>query len=170
VVCQSAARFDKVRDNTAMSISCPHCAAAMPETAAFCPGCGRPMQTTARPHSRVGIFPENIAGAVAYFTFIPAIVFLFLSPYNTNRFLRFHSFQCLFLWIALVLTGTALKIIGLVLLIIPVLGHLLVVLLSMVLGLAAVLIWLVLIVKASQGEAFKLPMLGDFAEQQASAS
>ena len=151
-----------------MSISCPHCATPMPETAAFCPGCGRPMQTAARAHGRVGVFPENIAGALAYITFVPAIVFLFLKPYNSNRFLRFHSFQCLFLCAAAVLTAIALKVVGPVLLIIPVLGHLLVVLMSMVVGLAAVVVWLVLIVKALQGEGFKLPLLGEFAEQLAS--
>lgn len=138
----------------------------MPETAAFCPGCGRPMQA-ARVHGTVGVFPENIAGALAYITFIPAIVFLLLAPYNTNRFLRFHSFQCLFLWASLALIGIALKIVSWILLIIPVLGHLLVVLLTMVLGLAAVVVWLVLIVKSLQGEAFKLPVLGEFAEQLA---
>jgi uncharacterized membrane protein len=38
---------------------------------------------------------------------------------------------------------------------------------SMVIGLAAVVVWLVLIVKALQGEAFKLPVLGEFAEHMA---
>jgi uncharacterized membrane protein len=47
--------------------------------------------------------------------------------------------------------------------IIPVLGPLLVLLVSMVVVLAAVVIWLVLVVKAFQGEMFKLPWLGDFA-------
>ena len=152
-----------------MSIPCPHCAATMPETAAFCPGCGRPTPTAARVHGRVGIFPENIAAAVAYITFIPAIIFLFLSPYNANRFLRFHSLQCLLLWAAAAIIGIALKAISFVLLIIPVLGNLLVVLMSMVLGLAVLVVWLVLIVKGLQGEAFKLPLLGEFAEQLASA-
>jgi uncharacterized membrane protein len=152
-----------------MSIPCPHCAATMPETAAFCPGCGRPTTTAVRVHGRVGIFPENIAAAVAYITFIPAIVFLFLPPYNTNRFLRFHSLQCLLLWAAAAIIGIGFKAISFVLLIIPVLGNLLVVLMSMVLGLAVLVVWLVLIVKALQGEAFKLPLLGEFAEQLASA-
>jgi uncharacterized membrane protein len=160
--------FDKVRPQPAMSIACPHCAASMPETAAFCPGCGRPMQT-ARANGRVGVFPENIAGALGYLSFIPAIVLLLLAPYNKNRFVRFHSFQCLFLWAALLLIGIALKLVGFILLIIPVLGHLLVVLMSMVVALAAVVIWLVLIVKALQGESFKIPVLGEFAEHMASA-
>jgi uncharacterized membrane protein len=36
-----------------------------------------------------------------------------------------------------------------------------------VVGLAAVAIWLVLVVKAFQGVMFKLPLLGDFAAQHA---
>jgi uncharacterized membrane protein len=140
----------------------------MPETAAFCPGCGRPMQA-ARAHGRVGVFPENIAGAVAYITLVPAIVFLVLDPYSKNRFLRFHSFQCVLLWATLLVMGIAVKLVGLVLLVIPVLGHLLVALLWMVLGLGAVIVWLVLITKSLQGEAFKIPILGEVAEHLASS-
>jgi uncharacterized membrane protein len=127
------------------------------------------MQAT-RVHGRVGIFPENIAGAVAYITFAPAVAFLLLNPYNRNRFLRFHSIQCLLLWTSLVLIGIAVKLVGLLLLIIPVLGHLLVVLLWMAVALAAVIVWLVVIVKSLQGEAFKIPLLGEFAEHLASVN
>ena len=147
--------------------SCPHCAAQMPETAAFCPGCGYSMQTVTRAQGAVGVFPEPIAGALAYLTFIPAIVFLVLEPYNKNRFVRFHSVQCLLLWGAAIVLGIALKLASVVLFIIPVLGPLLVWLVSMVVGLAVFVIWLVLVVKAFQGEMFKLPLLGDLAEQYA---
>lgn len=145
--------------------SCPHCAAQMPETAAFCPGCGRLMQAESRAQGKVGALSEPIAGALAYFTFIPAIVFLVLEPYKKNRFVRFHSLQCLLLWLAGILLAIALKLAGLLLFIIPVAGPLLVLLLSMVVGLAAVAIWLVLVVKAFQGVTFRLPLLGDFALQ-----
>jgi len=146
---------------------CPHCAAQMPETATFCPGCGRSMQIEARAQGKVGLLSEPIAGALAYFTFLPAIVFLLLAPYNKNRFVRFHSFQCLLLWGAGILVAIALKIASLVLFIVPVLGPLLVVVVSTLVGLAAVVIWLVLVVKAFQGERFRLPLLGDFAARQA---
>jgi len=146
--------------------SCPHCAAQMPETAAFCPGCGRSMHTETLAQGTVGPFPENLAGALAYFTFIPAIIFLVLAPYNKNRFVRFHSIQCLLLCGAGILFAIALKLASVVLFIIPVLGPLLVWLVSVVVGLAIVVIWLVLVVKAFQGEMFKLPLLGDFAAQQ----
>jgi uncharacterized membrane protein len=149
--------------------SCPNCAAQMPETAAFCPGCGHPMQTESRAQGTVGILSENVAGALAYITFIPAVVFLVLEPYNKNRFLRFHSVQCLLLWAAATAVGIALKLASVVLFIIPVLGPLLVVLVSVVVSLAVAVIWLVLVVKAFQGEMFRLPLLGDFAAQYASS-
>jgi uncharacterized membrane protein len=141
----------------------------MPETAAYCPGCGRTMRPPERAQGKVGALPETIAGALAYCTIIPAIVFLVLDPYNRSRFVRFHSIQCLLVWLAGVVIGAALKVVGLVLLIIPFLGHLLALLISGLVGLAAVVIWLVLVVKALQGEMFKLPVLGDFAEKQANA-
>ncbi len=84
-----------------MPLSCADCSAKMPETAAFCPGCGRPMTGAAEKASgRVGALPERIAGALAYLTFIPAIVFLLVEPFKSNRFARFHSIQCLLMWAA----------------------------------------------------------------------
>lgn len=145
--------------------ACPHCAAQMPQTASYCPGCGRPMQLEPRAQGRVGPLPETIAGALAYLTFIPAIIFLVLDPYKQNRFLRFHSVQCLLFCGASIVLGVALKLASVVLFIIPVLGPLLVWLVSVVVGLAAFVIWLVLVVKAFQGEMFRLPVLGDVAAQ-----
>ena len=151
-------------------ISCPHCAAQMPATAAYCPGCGRSMAeeqlATTRARGRVGLLTENIAGALAYVTFIPAIVFLVLDPYKTNRFVRFHSIQCLLLWGAGILLAIALKLASVVLFIIPVAGPLLVLVVSTVVALGIFVIWLVLVVKAFQGEMFQLPLLGEFAAQQ----
>jgi len=152
-----------------LPLACPDCAARMPETAAFCPGCGRSMQIAQRAQGKVGIFHENVAGALVYFTFIPAAVLLFMAPYNKNRFVRFHAVQSLLFDAAAVLLAFALKLGGLLLFIIPVVGPLVLVLISMFLGLAALVIWVVLVVKAFQGEMFKLPGLGDFSEQYASS-
>ena len=142
----------------------------MPDAAAFCPGCGRAMRPVERVQGKVGALPQTIAGALAYCTIIPAIVFLRVEPYNKNRFVRFHSFQCIGLRFAALVVGTALRIVDLLLSFVPLIGQLLMLLSSMVVGLGFVVIWLVLVVKALQGESFKLPLLGSFAEQQANAN
>ncbi len=43
---------------------------------------------------------DNAAGAIAYITIIPAIIFLIVEPYNKNSFVRFHAWQSIFLGIA----------------------------------------------------------------------
>src|SRR5690242_12854170 len=92
-----------------LPISCPACEVRMPEAAAFCPGCGRRMIALPTPEvpakGKVGLLAENIAGALAYFTLIPAIVFLVREPYRRNRFVRFHSVQCLLVWATGALLG-----------------------------------------------------------------
>jgi uncharacterized membrane protein len=148
-----------------MSISCPECAASMPDTAAFCPACGRAMRE--KPvRGTVGALPETIAGALAY-CLVPAIVFLLVDPYKKNGFVRFHAFQCLGLCLSAVVIGVGLRVASLVLFFIPLVGPLFILLASTLVGLAFFVIWAVLIVKALQGEMFKLPLLGDFAERQA---
>jgi len=95
---------------------------------------------------------------LAYVTFIPAIIFLLLEPYSRNRFIRFHSFQCIFL-------SVALFVIHIVLMFIPIIGWLI----SLFVSLAALVLWIVLLIKAYQGQKFKVPFIGDLAEKQANA-
>ena len=137
----------------------------MPADAGFCPGCGRAMQTGISVQGKVGLLSITLAGALAYFTFVPALVFLFVEPYRKNRFVRFHSVQCLLFCGAVIAMGAALKLAGVVVFLIPVLGPLLVAVIYVVVAMAAILLWCVLVVKAFQGEMFKLPVLGDFAER-----
>ena len=134
---------------------CSSCGAQMADGATVCPGCGKAAASApAAPAS--GGLQENVAGMLAYFTIIPAILFLVLEPYNKNKFIRFHSFQCLFL-------AAAIFVINIVLNFIPILG----LIASMFLGLACLVLWVLLVVKAYQGQKFKVPFIGDLAEQQA---
>lgn len=104
-----------------------------------------------------GGLKDTTAGVLAYITFIPAIFFLVSAPYNKNNFVRFHSFQCLFL--------TGVSICANILSFVPFLG-----LLAMVVIHIAVFVgWIICIIKASQGQKFKLPVIGDLAEKQADA-
>jgi uncharacterized membrane protein len=135
----------------------------MPDTAAFCPGCGRDMQDMEKAHGKVGILPETFAGVLAYFL-LPAVLFLVVVPYNKNRFLRFHSFQGIGAWLGLVAAFAILRIVSVVFTFIPTLVQLLT---SILVGLGFFMIWLVLLVKAWQGERFRLPLLGELAEERA---
>jgi len=123
------------------------------------------MSAVPRAEGKVGVFPENIAGALAYFSFVPAIVFLLLDPYRKNKFVRFHAVQCLAVWLAGLVAALALRILGMAVFLIPILGPLLVVIVDVAVILAALLLWLVLIIKALQGEMFGLPWLGTVAHQ-----
>jgi uncharacterized membrane protein len=123
-----------------------------------------------RVQGKVGALPQTVAGALAYCTIIPAILFLLIEPYNRNRFVRFHSFQCIGLWLAALVMGAGLRVAGFLLFFVPVLGHLISWLAYMVVSLGFFVIWVVLIVKALQGEMFKLPWVGDFAKQKIAVS
>ena len=125
------------------------------------------METPERAQAKIGILSENVAGALAYFTFISATAFLLLAPYRKNRFVRFQSLQSLFLTLICLLLGVTLKLASPILFLVPLVGPLFVSLVSIVGALAAVIVWLVLVVKAFQGEMLKLPVLGELAERRA---
>jgi uncharacterized membrane protein len=108
---------------------------------------------------------DNAASGLAYVTFIPAIVFLVTAPYNQNKTIRFHSWQSIFLFIACVAIDVALS----VLLRVPFLGFMTLLLWPLV-GLAFFIVWILLLIKAFNGQRFKLPIIGDLAEKQASGA
>jgi len=107
---------------------------------------------------------DNVAGMLAYVTIIPAIVFLVVAPYNRNRFIRFHAWQCIFLCIAWTVLWIVLSIFAHI----PFLGWLSILLWPLI-GLGGLILWIVLLLKANQGQMFKLPIIGDMAEKQANA-
>ena len=100
---------------------------------------------------------DTAAGALAYVTIIPAIVFLVVAPYNSSSFVRFHSWQSIFLGIAAFVVDTVCSFI-------PILGWFVLLPLCMI---GFLVLWIMAIVKALKGERFKIPVIGKFAEQQA---
>ena len=103
----------------------------------------------------------RLAGMLAYITFIPAIVFLVTAPYNKSRFIRFHSFQSIFLFVAVVIIQVALTFLTVVPFLI-----LLTAPLHMLVALGALIVWIIMLMKANQGQMYKLPVIGDMAEKQ----
>ena len=151
---------------------CSSCGAQIPAGATACPACSQSAGTTATAtatQAAGGGLTDNVAGMLAYVTFIPAIIFLVMAPYNRNRFIRFHSFQCLFLHIAAIVAWVALAIASFVLAFIPILGHIVAFLLWAGLSVGFFILWIILLLKANQGQMFKLPVIGDMAEKQAAA-
>lgn len=147
---------------------CASCGTQIEDSATVCAKCGTstaqgsgaaaapaPAPAAAAP---AGGMEDNVAGMLAYITIIPAIIFLVMEPYNKRPFVRFHSFQCLFL-------AVALFVIHMVLMIVPIIGWLI----SMLVTIGSVILWVVLLLKAYQGQKFKLPFIGDFAEKQANS-
>lgn len=105
---------------------------------------------------------DNAAGALAYVTIIPAIIFLIVEPYNRNPYIKFHSWQSIFLLIPVIAAWIALAIIGFI----PLLNLVDIVLIPLV-WLGFLILWIILVLKALKGERFMLPVLGKLAEQQA---
>ncbi|HEY1160623.1 MAG TPA: hypothetical protein VGE83_08335 [Terracidiphilus sp.] len=107
---------------------------------------------------------DNAAAAVAYITFIPAIIFLVLPPYNASPYVRFHAWQSIFLNIAAFVVSVALSI---VLAFTVIFGAFYFVLITRLVWLAWIIIWILCAVNALNGKRFKLWLLGDLAEKQA---
>ncbi|MGD0860641.1 MAG: hypothetical protein ABR912_15170 [Terracidiphilus sp.] len=110
---------------------------------------------------------DSGADAIAYITFLPAVVFLFLPPYNARFFVRFHCWQSIFLIIVSfvidVVVGT---ILGIAVPRLPA-GFFGLHLIWPAIDVAWLAIWLLCAVKAINGRLFKLPIIGNLAERMA---
>ena len=111
---------------------------------------------------------SNTAGALAYVTIIPAILFLVMEPYNKDRFIRFHSFQCLFFAGSMFALSIVIMILAFVLAFIPVVGWILDLLMWLTFSFGSLGLVIFLIYKAYHNEMFQLPVIGKLADQQAS--
>ncbi len=143
---------------------CSACGAQIADGTTLCAACSSKAPASAGTQASTGGMTDNVAGMLAYVTIIPAIIFLVMEPYNKNRFVRFHAFQSIFFVVAWTVLWIALSIVGMI----PVLGWATILIWPLV-GLGGLIIWIVLLLKANQGQKFKLPVIGDMAEKQANA-
>ncbi len=97
---------------------------------------------------------ENAAGALAYLlSFITGIVFLIVE--KDSDFVRFHAMQS-------TITFGGLFVLQFIIGLVPIIGWIISILIFPV----WLILWIVLMMKAYQGERFKLPIVGNIAEQQ----
>ena len=95
----------------------------------------------------------NTAAALAYITFIPAVIFLVMEPYKRDPFIRFHAWQCIVLMLVDIAGSIVFGFMGVIGLMVRGL-----------LGLLLFVFWLIAIIKASKGERYHVPIVGDLAE------
>jgi uncharacterized membrane protein len=121
----------------------------MPANAAFCPGCG---------WSMTPLLPaERAAAALAYLTFVAGAVILLLPAFRKNRFVRFHAWQSVLLWgVFFILTIAALFLSNIA-------AAMVFLLFGILASLAMLFLWIVLTLKAWQGERFEVPLFGELA-------
>ena len=92
---------------------------------------------------------ENVAGLLCYVVgWITGLVFFLIE--KENKFVRFHALQ------SIVVFGI-LSVASLVLSWIPILNF--------IIGILILVLWIILMIKAYQGQMYKLPWAGNFAEK-----
>ena len=100
-----------------------------------------------------GLAP-NVAGLLCYVAlWISGIVFLIIE--KENKFVRFHALQS-------IVTFGVLTVTQIVLSVIPFIGGILIWLVSTLM----VILWVILMIQAYSGKMWKLPWVGNWAEQQ----
>lgn len=102
---------------------------------------------------------------VAYLWFIGAIIVLVQNP--TDKFLKFHAWQSIFLSAVQAAIWVVLNIVVGSMGYAYYSGYGVFSLLMPALSLVFLIAWVMCVIKAYQGEMYKLPVIGDMAEKQA---
>ncbi|MBS3815292.1 MAG: DUF4870 domain-containing protein [Hadesarchaea archaeon] len=106
---------------------------------------------------------ENVAGALCYvLTWLTGIIFLVIE--KKNNFIRFHAYQSIITFLPLTILAWIIGSVGASTFWYT--GYTIFSTLSTLIWLLTLLLWLLLMYKAYQGERFKLPIVGDIAENQ----
>jgi uncharacterized membrane protein len=121
------------------------------------------MTSTAR--SSTGL-EANLAAALSYLV-LPITGVIFFAIEKESQFVRFHAMQSIIAGLALLGLWIVYGVLVNILIFIPILGWLAIAILWAALMLCGFALWVFLMIKAFQGDRFKLPYLGDIAEKQA---
>jgi uncharacterized membrane protein len=115
------------------------------------------MATTVTEKSSTGL-DANVAAAAAYLLLFGSGIILFAIE-KDSKFVKFHAVQS-------AVTFLVIFAVWWVIISLPFVFWIALIL-SPIYWLATLILWIVLMAKAYQGEKFKLPIAGDIAEQQA---
>jgi len=156
---------------------CPKCGTENTEGAKFCIKCGAELgaavgetETPATPpaETSIGLQP-NIAGLLCYIAgWITGIIFLVIEKKST--FVKFHAWQS-------IMTFGILTVVQII--VSPVFSSIAVAtfspgllvasgVLGTILWVLSFVLWIILLIQAGSGKMWKVPLVGDWAERQAS--
>jgi uncharacterized membrane protein len=107
----------------------------------------------AEPKTNLGT-TQNVAGLLAYIL-MWLTGFVFLLTEKENDFVRFHAMQSIVIFVPLTIASL---VVGFL----PIIGGLVTVLLQI----GTIIIWLFMMYQAFQGNRYKLPYAGEYAESQ----
>jgi uncharacterized membrane protein len=117
----------------------------------------------------------NVAALISYL-FVPVTSIVMLATEKENRLVRFHAWQSLFFGLGIfamtIVMSVVIGVVSLVLSALSPVAGVLVTIVSLIvwlgLALAILAVWFFCIFKAYQGEMYKLPLFGKFAENAVS--
>jgi uncharacterized membrane protein len=151
---------------------CAECGGLVKKADAHCAHCGASLAVSAASSERQAVqsasgLEPNMAGALSYLlTWVTGIIFLLIE--KDDEYVRYHARQAIVFGAAVFAGWIVLSIFFYIVAFIPFIGGIIAGLLAtlvwFVYWIGFLIIWVALIYKAYQGERFKLPILGDFAE------
>ncbi len=139
---------------------CGKCGAENPEGTTFCQKCGAVLtpSTPSGEAKPTGLQP-NVAGLLCYVVgWITGLIFFLME--KEDQFVRFHAMQSIVTFGGLTVISIVFSILGLI----PYVGLIFGVL-QILVGILGFVLWILLMVKAYQGQRYKLPWVGNFAEK-----
>ena len=104
---------------------------------------------------------QNLEGLLCYVLgWVTGIIFFIME--KDNKFIRFHAMQSIIVFGAIFVVDIILSILRVF---VPFIW-----ILTVLLGIITFILWIVLMMKAYQGQMFKLPVAGDIAEKNSKPS
>ena len=146
---------------------CTKCGAAIADNAGFCPSCGAPQAGSgvgAAAATTESGMKENIAGLLCYVLgWVTGLIFYFIDK---RPFVRFHAAQSIVVFGGLQLIGIVLGVLfGISLVTGGLTGFSLGFALYRLIQLVGLILWILLMIKAYQGERFRVPVAADLADK-----
>ncbi len=145
---------------------CTKCGATVADNAGFCPNCGAPQAAAGAPAPGAVVsssppgtsgMAENVAGLLCYVLgWITGLIFFFIDK---RPFVRFHAAQSIVVFGGLMIVQIALSMVFLAG------GVALGFSLRALISILGFVLWILLMIKAYQGERYRLPIAADLADQ-----